>query len=98
MRPMNLSGYHVVERLALEGRRHAEAKLRDLVRAAHAERTTESGSLGDQILAAVEALPDESKLQNLPDDIRNKLEDAIVQFEIQYHADQVIKTLEEKKP
>lgn len=81
-------------RFHVEGRRHAEAKLKDVVRAAHAKRTTESGPLGDQILEAIEALPNYDKFQKLPDETRTKLEEALVQFEIQYHADATIKTFD----
>lgn len=80
--------------LHFEGLRHAEAKLKDLVRASHAERTTESGPLGDQILEAVEALPDYDKFKKLSDDTRAKLEEVLVKFEIQHHADAVIKAFD----
>lgn len=79
-------------------------KLKEYVRASHAKRRPESGPLGDQILWAVEKLPDAHTAGNwiefdqLPAGVKESLEAFIVQTEIKFHADAVIETIKEQFP
>jgi hypothetical protein len=74
----------------IDGLRHAEDKLKEFVRASHAERTPESGPLGDQILEAVKALPDYDKFKKLPPEVQTALTKFIQQTEINYAAAHVL--------
>lgn len=86
------------------GLNYACEKLKEYVRASHAKRTAESNPLGDQILWAVEKLPDARTAGNwvefdlLPLWVRESLEAFIVQTEIKYHADFVCEEIEERFP
>jgi len=90
--------------LEAAGLNYACAKLKEYVRASHAKRTSASGPLGDQILWAVEKLPDAHTAGNwiefdlLPPRIREPLEAFIVKTEIKYHADAACEEIEERFP
>ena len=73
---------------------HACEKLKEMVRKAREERIEQLLPVaGDDVFAAVEALPDRSLLDKLPAGIRKGFEDAIVKLEIAYHADALGKEL-----
>lgn len=83
-------GERQVEQWKREARQHAEQQLKELVQLSYAKRTPESGPLGEQILQAVEALPDYTKFHALPTETQDVLKKYLVQMEIRYAADATI--------
>jgi hypothetical protein len=84
------AGEHVCRQWRIEGLRHAEQKLKELVRASHAKRAPGSGPLGDQILEAIEELPYYDKFNKLPPETQAALTKFIQQTEIGYAAEQTL--------
>jgi hypothetical protein len=84
------AGERACEQWRIEGLRYAEDKLKELARAAHAKRTPASNPLGDQILEAVEELPNYGKFEKLPADTQAALRKFIEQTEISYAANRAL--------
>ena len=79
-----------VERVKLLFRAAIAGRLAQAWRPADAQQS----AMGAQIAAAVEALPDDRLLKALPDEQRKKIEDLIVRFEINHHANKMIEYLD----
>lgn len=88
----------MIEQWKREGRQWAEEQLKEVVRAAHAKRTSESKPLGDEILAAVEALPDRRRFDALPQDAKRPLVKFLELMEIKHAADAVFDELDRQFP
>ncbi len=87
-----------------QAQRYACAKLKEVVRAAYAKRTVDSGPRGPIILAAVEALPDArlagdwTKFDALTDEERKPLREFLTQTEINFTVDEIDKLVDQNFP
>lgn len=82
----------------LQGKDVARRRLKELCWAARERRIGASTVSGDAVLAAVDALPDHTLFYRLSEEQRKPLEAFMLQAEIEHHAAEAAKAIEEHYP